>query len=374
MVVTVDNQQVLSKRVHPTSWTDYTINLQLAAGNHSVKVAFTNDTLVANVCDRNLLVDTISFRGETSAPPQGGATPPPGHYTHFADEFDDLHNGAPNPSSWDYRIDYVINQELQCYTDNRRENARVETRMVEGVPTSVLVLEARKESWQCKQDGYKGYAYTSGGITTRARNWGPAKVVMPFGRYEIRAKLPKGKGTWPAIWLLGESSLGGWPNSGEIDIMEQVGFEEVLGINKLYATLHKQTANGNSWPNQTNTTGMGQFIALNEPVSAKFHVFAMDWEPSKLTFYVDGQIIGTRIMNWNGWTEWHDSFVRSEMPNTSTPLGWPFAMETPGARFDMIINLAFGGGWGGANGIDDTIFSQGAVEMLVDYVRIYKKY
>jgi predicted xylan-binding protein with Ca-dependent carbohydrate-binding module/glycosyl hydrolase family 16 len=376
MVVNVNGQNVLSKRIYATAWTDYTINLSLPAGSHALKVSFNNDNWMPNVCDRNLLVDTISFRGDVSQPPPpaGGATPPPGYYVHWADEFDDLYSGAPNHNWWDYRIDYVTNNELQCFTDNRRENVRVETRTIDGQPNGVLVLQLRKESWPCKQAGYATYGYTSGGIITRARNWGPPKVEMPFGRYEIRAKLPKGKGTWPAVWLVGESSLGAWPNSGEIDIMEQVGFEEAQGINKLYSTLHKQTANGNSWPNFTNSTGMGQFIELNEPVSTKFHIYRMDWEPGRLTFYVDGNIVGTRVMDWNGWTEWHDSFVRAEMPNTSTPLGWPFAMETPGARFDMIVNLAWGGGWGGMQGIDDSIFSQGPVEMLVDYVRIYKKY
>src|SRR5690606_23125018 len=103
----------------------------------------------------------------------------------------------------------VRNQELQCYTDDRRENVRVEKRTIGGETNGYLVLELRKEQWECPQDGGRVYEYTSGAISSRKRHNGDyligndPKKGLPFGIYEIRAKLPAGRGTWPALWLLG---------------------------------------------------------------------------------------------------------------------------------------------------------------------------
>lgn len=149
-----------------------------------------------------------------------------GYSIYFADEFNNLYNGAPNHAVWDYDVNYHRNGEVQCYTENRRQNVRVETRVVNGQYKGVLVLQARKENWACPYAGSQVFAYTSGSIMTRKKSWGDILVDMPHGRYEIRAKVPDtGSGTWPAIWLLGSSDLGSWPNSGEIDIMEQYGAE-----------------------------------------------------------------------------------------------------------------------------------------------------
>jgi hypothetical protein len=373
LMLHVDGIKVLSVGVASVTYAEYRTTFGVAPGLHVVTVAFTNDALVPGTCDRNLYVDSISFAA-FSAPP--GPVAPPGYQVYFDDEFVDAHGGAPNPAWWDYDIDYVRNNELQCYTDNRRDNVRVETRTIDGAQNGVLVLQARKENWMCPQAANAAYQYTSGSITSRTRHYGAPKVEMPFGRYEIRAKLPRGRGVWPAIWFVGSSSLGQWPRSGEIDLMEQVGYEEARGLNRFYSTLHKETTNS-AWPNRLpNETGLKHQIDIAEPVSANFHVFAMEWEPGRITFWVDDNVVGTRVIDYGGQpssTEWHDAFVRSEIPNTSTPLGWPYAKETPDAQFHMIINLAFGGAWGGAEGIDDSIFGAGDVEMLVDYVRIYTK-
>src|SRR5262249_477388 len=114
------------------------------------------------------------------------------------------------------------------------------------------------------------------------------------------------------------------------------------------------------------------------PISSDFHVFALEWEPGKITTYVDDQPVATRVIRYDGSpgsTEHHRSFIRSETPNTGSPIGWPYAMETPGPHFDLMLSLAWGGSWGGQGQqiVDDELFSRGHVEMLVDYVRIYKK-
>lgn len=306
-------------------------------------------------------------------------TPPaptssPGAYSlAFSDEFNPTSTGAPNSQYWDYNVDAHINNEEQCYTENRRDNVRVENRVVDGKQNGVLVLQLKREAYVCPYAQSRTFSYTSGGITTRTKGWGPIKVDMSFGRYEIRAKIPKGRGTWPAIWLLGESSLGSWPRSGEIDIMEAVGYDEANGRNRFYSTIHKDTGAGGAWPVQTNTSGLGHSIDLNEPPSQNWHVFAMDWTPSSITFYVDGKVVGMRTIMWDQPGQWFDSITRSQAAVQGTPISWPFARETSGHQFYMILNLAWGGGWGGAQGLDTTIFDQGPVEMLVDYVRVYKK-
>ncbi len=297
-----------------------------------------------------------------------------GYSVFFADEFHNLHGGAPNPATWDYDVDYQRNDEAQCYTDNRRENVRVEERMIDGVANGVLVLQTRKENYPCPYASGRVFEYTSGSIMTRKRDWKQILVDMPFGRYEVRAKVPKGRGTWPAIWLLGESKLGGWPNSGEIDIMEQVGYDEERGKYAFYSTLHR---NGQQrpWPTQLGShTGMGHELILNEPPSARFHTFRLDWTPVSLEFFVDGQRVSKRTIQWDNLFAEDAGFFRDQTANSFDDLGWPFGRPAAqNAQFFMILNLAFGGGWGGAAGIDTSIFDRGNVEMLVDYVRVYKK-
>jgi beta-glucanase (GH16 family) len=314
---------------------------------------------------------TVSVSSSAPALQAPGPQIPVGYKMYFNDEFENKYSGAPNPANWDYTIDYTINGEDQCYTDNRRENVRVEHRSTEGYTNGYLVLQLRKEQFPCKQDANKTYQYTSGSIQTRKRAWGNYLVDMPHGRYEIRAKIPAGRGTWPAIWLLGDSSLGGWPNSGEIDIMEIVGYEEVKGLYRSHSTIHRNPSVG-MWPNQWGTTGQGQDYYHNVPLSNDFHVWAMEWTPTTLTFYVDGKVVDKRVVVGDR-IEIHNSFIRSEFEGSGTPLGWPFSRETPGAQFRMLLNLAWGGGWGGQEGLDDAIFGKGDVEMLVDYVRVYVK-
>lgn len=307
---------------------------------------------------------------------------PAGYTLYFSDEFEMTDTGGPNPSHWDYDVGYVRNKELQCYTDDRRENVRVEKRTFAGETSGYLVLELRKEEWACPQDNNRTYQYTSGAITSRKRKngdyliGGDRKSGLPFGIYEIRAKIPSGRGTWPALWLVGHAASPnflGWPGAGEIDIMEAVGFEEANGLYRFHSTLHR--SRNYLWPNGRGKSGQGMILNLGERPSEDFHIWTMIWKPNSIQIYVDDVLVtnmdvkqpddSITIEQRNGFQRYDPGM------NGSDSLAWPFARELPGNEFKLLLNLAWGGGWGGQKGIDDSILDDGPVEMLIDYVRIY---
>ncbi len=319
----------------------------------------------------------------------------PEYVLHFDEEFNDTHNGRFNPAHWDYHTGSVINNERQCYTDDHPDytnqgisNVRVETRSMEGQPNGYLVLELKKENVACRQADGAGFQYTSGAVSTRVDGFAtPYLVDMPHGIYEIRAKIPAGRGTWPAIWLLGKKDHTpespftiGWPDAGEIDIMEAVGFEEAAGNYRTHHTLHRNKSAGFLWPHRRpGKTGQGMTLNYNRPPSEDFHVYRMVWKPGSIEMFVDGVRV-TKMDLGDGVTGNRDGFFRNAPDMNGygfdhTPLddhlGWPWDMEA-GNRFKLILNLAWGGGWGGQQGLDDGIFDSGEpVEMLVDYVRVY---
>jgi beta-glucanase (GH16 family) len=152
---------------------------------------------------------------------------------------------------------------------------------------------------------------------------------------EARFKLPKGRGTWPAIWMMPQSSVyGGWPNSGEIDVMEFVGYQP----STVHGTVHRQAGSGGSG-NGSNTSIAGQ--------TDDFHVIRIDWEPGYIKWYLNDQLFHT----------YNNGFTGSAQ--------WPFDQD-----FYVILNFAVGGNWGGAQGVDDSIWPQ---EFIIDYVRVYQK-
>ncbi|MCD1258661.1 S-layer homology domain-containing protein [Paenibacillus athensensis] len=212
------------------------------------------------------------------------------------------------------------NNELQYYTQ-RPENARVEN--------GSLVLQALQES-------YKGSAYTSAKLMTKGKgDW-------TYGRYEIRAKLPNGKGMWPAIWMMPSASqFGGWPASGEIDIMELLGHEP----NKVYGTIH--------YGNPYNHTG-GNYTLENGSFSDDYHTFSVEWAPGQIQWFVDGILYSTK----NDW------YSRSANQTTDNPYPAPFDRD-----FYLQLNLAVGGNWPGNP--DATTDWTVPKQMLVDYVRVY---
>lgn len=246
----------------------------------------------------------------------------------WSDEFD--YDGPPDPTKWGYEEGFVRNHEAQFYTVGRRENARVERGM--------LIIEARKEHWDNPhyQEGVtsesasrKSAEYTSASLNTLH------KQRTLFGRMEMRAKLPSGKGVWPAFWTLGENmDAVGWPRCGEIDIMEFVGHDP----NLIYGTLHW---GGKSGDNQSS----GGHATIGNLKDA-FHVFAVNWAPERIEFFVDGKKYHSVELDKAG----------SDVDN---------AFRKPQY---LLLNLAMGGDWGGA--IDDQIMPQ---QLQVDYVRVYKK-
>ncbi|KXX69552.1 family 16 glycosylhydrolase [Flammeovirga sp. SJP92] len=238
----------------------------------------------------------------------------------WQDEFD---GDELNLDNWTYEVNGWGggNQELQYYTD-RPENIRVKD--------GILTIEARKEQ-------YEGREYTSARIITKD------KRDFRYGKVEARLKVPGGRGTWPAFWMLG---YGHWPEAGEIDIMEHVGFEP----NTFHCALHTKNKNG---MNGQNVHGKQVF---DEEVSNDFHTFTMEWVENefmgydRIHIYVDGKLTKTF----------------AETKQIQEAGDWPFNKE-----FFFILNLAVGGAWGGAMGIDDTIF-EAPVLYEVDYVRVYQ--
>lgn len=216
-------------------------------------------------------------------------------------------DGCPNICGWG-------NNELEYYTD-RPQNLFFQD--------GKLVIEARKES-------YNGKNYTSSKILTRG------KKVMKYGRIDVRAKLPRGRGIWPAIWMMPQSSVyGGWPKSGEIDIMEMLGHEP----SKVYGTVHYGPGPGSTQISRPYSLSSSSFYD-------QFHVFSLEWSQDELKWYVDNQLFST---------------VKKADVGSNT---WPFNEE-----FYLIINLAVGGNWPG-NPDANTSFPQW---MILDYVRAYKQ-
>jgi beta-glucanase (GH16 family) len=251
----------------------------------------------------------------------------------WSDEFDKP--GLPDATKWAYETGFIRNNEQQYYTRERKENARVEN--------GVLVIEARKEHFSnpdfdpaAKSSGRRNRGrefaeYTSASLTTRGKtNW-------TGGRIEVRAKLPAGRGTWPAIWTLGANARQvGWPACGEIDIMEFVGQEP--GV--IHANVHTRKYN------HVQKNGKGDQIKIPN-ASEVFHVYALEWDADHLDFFVDDHKYFTYLNEKSG----SDA--------------WPFDKDEY-----LILNLAIGGAWGGQKGIDDAIFPQ---QYLIDYVRVYQK-
>lgn len=253
----------------------------------------------------------------------------------WADEFDTA--GKPDLTKWTFEYGFLRNNEKQYYTDSLK-NARVEN--------GYLIIEAHKEkiankdykSTKFKNKSWLHYIpkvdtaqYTSASLTTKGL------AEWTYGKFEIRAKLPKGAGMWPAIWMLGKNKAEvGWPKCGEIDIMEYVGYEK----DSIFGTIHTEAYN------HMIGTQRGKKIFIDKPYD-NFHVFSIEWTPEKIDFLLNGVVY---------------NHIKNEHKTTDE---WPFDQN-----FHLKLNIAIGGGLGGKKGIDDTVFPQ---QMVVDYVRVYQK-
>lgn len=232
----------------------------------------------------------------------------------WQDEFD--YNGKPDANKWDYDIGGSGwgNNELQYYTSSTN-NANV--------ANGKLTITLRKEDMG-------GRNYTSARLVTRN------KFDFLYGRMEIKAKLPMGKGTWPALWTLPtDIAYGNWPASGEFDIMEHVGYDpNVIHVSAHTAKYNFKLNNGKTGTRTIDNT------------ATEYHVYRMDWTPYSIKGYVDGILLLEYVNDGSG------SAV------------WPFDK-----RFHLLFNIAYGGDWGGSKGLDANIFP---AVMDVDYVRYYK--
>jgi beta-glucanase (GH16 family) len=230
-------------------------------------------------------------------------------------EDDFTNNGVPDPSKWSYDVGGSGwgNNELQYYTSGNNV----------GIVNGNLVIQAKKENLEGRQ-------YTSTRMISRGKgDW-------LYGRFVVRAKLPRGRGTWPAIWMLpSDNGYGIWPASGEIDIMEHVGYDQ----NNVHSSIHCSAFNGQ----RGNQKGNSKIVSN---ATTEFHDYRIDWTPYSIKGFVDDEQYFEYINDNTGFTT------------------WPF-----NRKFHMILNIAIGGNWGGAQGIDDTIFP---ATMEVDYVKAYK--
>jgi beta-glucanase (GH16 family) len=238
----------------------------------------------------------------------------------WADEFDK--SGLPDSSKWDYdtaanKVGW-FNHELQYYSRERVENSTI--------ADGKLTITALKEKLTSASD-FGGQAYTSARLLTRG------KASWTYGYFEIRAKLPCGFGTWPAIWMLG--TKGAWPDDGEIDIMEHVGKKKGEILGSAYTNFY-------NWAKGTGNTK----TTLVPDVCDAFHNYQLYWDKEQLAIGVDGK--------------YYFQFVN---PKTGDYQKWPFDQPQY-----LILNLAIGGDLGGA--VDDSIFPS---KFEIDYVRVYQK-
>lgn len=240
----------------------------------------------------------------------------------WSDEFN--YSGIPDPSKWSYDVGDGCNLpcgcgwgnlESQYYTEQDTNNAYVSN--------GHLVIQAKKQK-------IGNTKYTSARLVTKG------KGEWKYGRIEIRANLPAGRGLWPAIWMLStEDKYKGWPHSGEIDIMEHVGYN----ADTVVGTVHTLAYNG-----MIGTQKSGYI--LDEDCEGEFRTYRIDWTPDRIKWYIEDRHYFTFENDGNGFE------------------GWPFDQ-----KFYLIMNLAVGGRWGGKFGIDNKIFPQ---KLMVDYVRVYQ--
>lgn len=234
------------------------------------------------------------------------------------EEFD--YEGLPDSTKWSYDQRGNSfgwgNNEDQFYTYADSSNA--------WVSDGKLTITAQRQLMEGKR-------YTSARLITKGKgDW-------LYGRFEIRAKLPTGRGTWPAIWMLPtDMEYGKWPASGEIDIMENVGYDPDTIVGSAHTKSYNHAIN----------THKNARIYCGDSYKT-FHTYILEWEPEEYRIYLDDTLYFTFVNEGTGYEE------------------WPFDK-----RFHLLLNLAIGGNWGGNEGIDDSLFPH---HFEIDYVRVYKR-
>jgi beta-glucanase (GH16 family) len=237
----------------------------------------------------------------------------------WSEEFD--YKGLPDSTKWSYDVGDGCpklcgwgHNELQYYTEKNLDNARVEN--------GILTIEAHKQTM-----GSKGY--------TSARLVGKNKADFKYAKIDIRAKVTGGLGAWSAIWMLPtHNTYGNWPKSGEIDIMEHVGFER----DSIFGTPHTEAFNGMIF---TQKSGGIEILDSED----EYYTYTIDWKEDRIDWYVNEH-------HYHTFHKAKDHFAY-----------WPFDQ-----KFHLILNLAIGGNWGGKHGVDASIWPR---TMEIDYIRVY---
>jgi beta-glucanase (GH16 family) len=269
-----------------------------------------------------MLLSLSACAAAQTAVPQTASSSSPWILT-WSDEFNQPKGSPVDASKWmrESGGDGWGNEELEYYTA-RPENAHQQD--------GNLVIKVLQE----KYTGADGVTrnYTSARLKTLG------KFAQAYGRFEARIKIPRGQGIWPAFWMLGDNvKRVPWPDSGEIDIMENIGREPA----KVYGTIHG--------PGYSGKKSLGASFSLTpaQPFADDFHIYAVEWEPSAIRFYVDDRLYETRTPK-------------------DLPAGTKWVYNHP---FFILLNVAVGGFWPGSPDAS-SVFPQ---EMLVDYVRVYRK-
>jgi beta-glucanase (GH16 family) len=230
----------------------------------------------------------------------------------WSDEFE--YSGSPSEDSWGYELGHIRNNELQYYS-----NSLPNVSVGDGFCTITARLEAED-------------SITSASINTLG------KVDFLYGRIEVRARIPSALGTWPAIWMLGTNKTDvGWPQCGEIDIMEHVGYDP----DQIHANIHTGAYNHMAGTNK------GNQIHVKDP-HKDFHLYSVEWFEDHMDFFLDDSL--------------YFSFQNDHTGNNDT---WPFDKT-----HYLLINLAYGGSWGGNEGVDLSLLP---LKYEIDYVRYYRK-
>jgi beta-glucanase (GH16 family) len=299
-------------------------NVTLSSAN-TVSTGFVPDVagdyLLGLVVSDGALTSPVSVTKVSAA---ASTSVPAGYALVWSDEFNTSGTQLPDASKWSYDIAQNkvgwFNGELQYYANARIQNSAVQN--------GSLTITARKENLAASVSDWGGQSYTSARLFTKG------KASWTYGFFEIRAKLPCGAGTWPAIWTLG-STVDVWPDQGEIDIMEQSGWNKGIVLGTIHNSLTYSTLGG---------AGSSGSTAVPDACTA-FHNYQIKWTATAIDFYVDG------------------ISYRSTYTKPSDPAGWPF--DKPQY---MLLNLAVGGGLGGV--VNDATLSTTGLE--VDYVRVYQ--
>ena len=260
-----------------------------------------------------LFIGALSLSAHSQTQAQKTSTKPKMQLV-WSDEFN--YNGLPDPKKWNYDIGGWGwgNNELQYYTKDSLGNARV--------GNGVLTIELKKQAIDDKK-------YSSARLVTKGKgDW-------IYGRIDVRAKLPKGLGTWPAIWMLGSATPLKWPDDGEIDIMEHVGYNPGF----IDATVHTKSLNHIIGNQKTDTIEVPDF-------DTQFHEYSVIWNQDSVNILLDNK-----------------SYYSFKNLGTGKDV-WPF--DEP---MYLLLNIAFGGNWGGKEGINEAILP---AKMEIDYVRVYQ--